>query len=87
MVTRFNSELDRRCNKRPITGEELDLIENLIAYRDELNANGPYTRKYLSMVLNQLAIVESDNEHRRAELSAQLTEEMAANAHIAEAAQ
>lgn len=85
----FDREVERRCQIRPITGEELDLIECLRAYRDHFTGRtyGGSEGRLRDAVFDALALVESDNETRERKVRSELSEKQDLGAWRSEAAE
>ena len=88
----FDREVERRCQIRPITGEELDLIECLRAYKHALvgrdfQGGVGDLKKARDALLDQLALVESDNETRERKVRSELSEKQDLGAWRSEAAE
>lgn len=68
-------ELDRRCNDRKITGDELELRARL---REWMASTRSHHGKLFQDLEDQFDVCEADDQVRRAELSAQMSEGRAA---------
>jgi hypothetical protein len=75
-TTDHERELTRRCNARPITGDELELIQLVREFMSADEADiGTMKRRLTEEMADSLAVVESDNEARRVRESARMADE------------
>lgn len=68
-------ELDRRASNRNITADELELLARL---REWMASTRSHHGKLFQDLEDQFDVCEADDQMRRAELSAQMSEERAA---------